>query len=85
MRLRTLLKRANHLSMLSVAKDLGNWTSVSLSGEGRPPTPVTESVVLENHCEVSPKLALDDQLTEIKTGGEMLWASQGIAYDVGSV
>jgi hypothetical protein len=64
-RLRTLLKRANYLSMFSVAKDLGNWISISLSGEARPPTPVTESVVLENRCEVSPKLVLDDQLTEI--------------------
>jgi hypothetical protein len=51
--------------MFSVAKDLGNWISISLSGEARPPTPVTESVVLENRCEVSPKLVLDDQLTEI--------------------
>lgn len=63
--LRTLLKRAIHLSMFSVAKDLGNWISISLSGEARPPTPVAESVVLENRCEVSPKLALDDQLAEV--------------------
>lgn len=51
--LKTLLKRANHLSMFSVADDLGNKIGLLLSATAKPPTPAAEFVALENCCEIS--------------------------------
>lgn len=70
--------------MFSMAEDLGNQISILLSGEARPPTPGTEFVVLKNYCEVSPNLALDDQLSEILNWRRNFMGMPIVIHDVGS-